>query len=291
MEDIDRCVNLPKIFPMSSSNSFKKNLLSGINSRIKKAFNNPYKEVNINWASLKYLKHLPANEIHSHKLLQHETFFYGGLEYLHGITEIFLEGVYNQELPENAYIIDCGAHIGLSVIYLKSICPSAHIICFEPDTKNFDLLEKNISSHHLINVEAKKEAIWTENTSLTFIQDGNMGSKIGNNTLPNSVEVKAVRLKDYLNKKVDFLKMDIEGAEYEVLKDVSESLENVSKIFIEYHGTFEQNNELLEIFDIVSKTGFKFYIKEATSIYDQPFLPKNAHTNYDLQLNIFCIKI
>ncbi|MEO6845240.1 MAG: FkbM family methyltransferase [Ginsengibacter sp.] len=275
---------------MSDQNSFNKNLLTGLKSRIKKTFHNPYREVNINWASLKYLKHLPADKIHSHKLLQHETFFYGGLEYLHGVKEIFLEGVYKQELPENAAIIDCGAHIGLSVIYLKSICPTAHIVCFEPDTKNFDLLQENISSHQLRNVEIKKEAVWIENTQLNFIQDGNMGSKIGDDNSSNSAFVKAIRLKDYLNKEVDFLKMDIEGAEYKVLKDISESLKNISKMFIEYHGTFEQNNELLEILDLVTKAGFKFYIKEAASILDQPFLPKTAPTDYDLQLNIFCIK-
>lgn len=275
---------------MSPSNSFNKNLLHGLKSRIKKTFHNPYREVSINWVSLKYLKHLPADKIHSHKLLQHQTYFYGGLEYLHGVKEIFLEGVYNQILPESAYILDCGAHIGLSIIYLKHICPSANIVCFEPDAKNFNLLEKNISSHQLKNVEAKKEAVWTENTTLTFIQEGNMGSKIGDNTLSNSVQVKATRLKDYLNKRVDFLKIDIEGAEYKVLKDISEKLENVSKMFIEYHGTFEQNSELLEILNLVSKAGFKFYIKEAASIFDQPFLPKSAPTDYDVQLNIFCIK-
>jgi len=275
---------------MPVSNSFYKNLFNGINSRIKKTINNPYKEVNINWFSLKYLKHIRADKIHSHRLLNNKTFFCGGPEYLHGLREIFLEGVYNQKLPENAYILDCGAHIGLSVIYLKSICPTANIVCFEPDAKNFDLLLKNISSHQLKNVEAKNEAVWFENTSLNFIQDGNMGSRIGANKSSHNVTVKAIRLNDYLHKKVDFLKMDIEGAEYKVLKDISNSLENVNKIFIEYHGTFEQNNELLEILDLVSKAGFKFYIKEATSVYDQPFLPKNSSREYDLQLNVFCFK-
>lgn len=275
---------------MPVSNSFYKNLFNGINSRIKKTTNNPYKKVNINWFSLKYLKHIPADKIHSHKLLNHQTFFCGGPEYLHGLREIFLEGVYNQNLPEDSYIIDCGAHIGLSVIYLKSICPSAHIVCFEPDAKNFDLLQKNISSHKLENVDAQKEAVWIENTTLNFIQDGNMGSKIGESNLSHSVTVKATRLKDYLDKKVDFLKMDIEGAEYKVLKDISGSLGNVNKMFIEYHGTFEQNNELLEILDLVSKAGFKFYIKEAASVYDQPFLPKTSSGEYDLQLNMFCFR-
>lgn len=275
---------------MPVTNSFYKNLFHGINLRIKKIFNNPYKEVNINWFSLKYLKHIPSDKIHSHRLLQHETFFRGGPEYLHALREIFLEGVYNQTLPENAYILDCGAHIGVSVIYLKSICPTANIVCFEPDAKNFDLLQKNISSHQLKNVEAKNEAVWFENTSLNFIQDGNMGSKIGVDKSSHNVTVKATRLKDYLHKKVDFLKMDIEGAEYKVLKDISDSLENVNKIFIEYHGTFEQNNELLEILDLILKAGFKFYIKEAASVFDEPFLPKKHEGEYDLQLNLFCFK-
>lgn len=275
---------------MPVSNSLIKNLIIGFNSRIKKTFNNPYKDVGVNWISLKYLKHLPANKIHSNNLLDSETYFYGGLEYLHGLKEIFLEGVYNQKLPENAYIIDCGAHIGLSVIYLKNICPTARIVCFEPDEKNFNLLQKNILSHHLQKVEPRQEAIWDENTSLHFIQDGNMGSKIGETTTSHSVTVKATRLKDYLEEKVDFLKMDIEGAEYKVLKDISGKLESVNKMFIEYHGTFSQNNELVEIFDIILKGGFKFYIKEATSVFDQPFLPKKYSSEYDLQLNIFCFR-
>ncbi len=275
---------------MAVYNSFFKNLVNGINLRISKSITNPYRNVNINWFKLKYLKHLSADEIHSHKLLQHETFFYGGWEYLHGLKEIFIEGVYNQELPPNAYIIDCGAHIGLSVIYLKRICPTAHIVCFEPDAKNFNLLQKNISSHQLKNVEAKEEAVWIENTSLNFIQDGNMGSKIGDTNSSHSVTVQATRLKDYLDTNVDFLKMDIEGAEYKVLKDIESRLENVSKMFIEYHGSFQQNNELLEILDLIFKAGFKFYIKEAASVYDQPFLPKTFSSEYDLQLNIFCSK-
>ncbi|MEO6837853.1 MAG: FkbM family methyltransferase [Ginsengibacter sp.] len=272
------------------NNSFIKNISVGVCKKFRSLWNNPYKKINLNWFLIKYLKHLPPDNIHFHKLLNHKTFFHGGPEYLHGLKEIFLEGVYNQKLPENAYILDCGAHIGLSVIYLKSICPTANIVCFEPDAKNFDLLQRNITSHQLKNVEAKEEAVWVENTSLNFIQDGNMGSKIGEAKSSHSVTVKATRLKDFLDKKVDFLKMDIEGAEYNVLKDISDSLKNVNKMFIEYHGTFEQNNELLEIFEMVSKAGFKFYIKEAASVYDQPFLPKASSGEYDLQLNMFCFR-
>jgi hypothetical protein len=118
-----------------------------------------------------------------------------------------------------------------------------------------------------------------------------MSSKI-NLEKENSQQVKAIRLKDYLNNKVDFLKIDIEGAEYRVLKDISEKLTNVENLFLEYHGNFNQNDELVEIFEIISKSGFQFYIKEAVSVFDHPFLhKKDLKIPYDVQLNIFCFRL
>ena len=175
------------------------------------------------------------------------------------------------------------------MIYLKNKYPKAKIIAFEPDEKNFDLLQRNTIA--LTDVELKKEAVWVENTYLNFISDGSMSSKI-NLEKENSQQVKAIRLKDYLNNKVDFLKIDIEGAEYRVLKDISEKLINVENLFLEYHGNFNQNDELVEIFEIISKSGFQFYIKEAVSVFDHPFLhKKDRKIPYDVQLNIFCFRL
>ena len=215
---------------MANSTTFYSNLFKGINLRAKKIFKTSYPKININWFFLKYLKHLPTDKVHSHRLFNHTTFFYGGPEYLHGLTEIFIGNIYNQTLPENAYVLDCGAHIGLSVIYIKSICPTANIIAFEPDTKNYNLLNKNISSHQLTGIEARQEAVWVENTTLNFIQEGNMGSKIGTDSTGKTIEVKAARLKDYMDKKIDFLKLDIEGAEYKVLKDIADNLFHVTNM-------------------------------------------------------------
>lgn len=275
---------------MGKSNTFYENLFKGIKLRLKKIFYNPYSQININWFFLKYLKHLPPDKIHSHQLLNHKTFFYGGPEYLHGLHEIFIGNIYKQKLPENAYILDCGAHIGLSVIYIKNICPSANIIAFEPDIQNYSILKKNILSHNLKGIEVRREAVWNENTILSFIQDGNMSSKIGTDLTNNTVNVTAIRLKDFLNKNVAFLKLDIEGAEYKVLKDIQENLHFVTNMFIEYHGTFEQTHELLEIFEIILKAGFKFYIKEAANNYAHPFYPEQRKLDYDVQLNIFCFR-
>ena len=164
------------------------------------------------------------------------------------------------------------------------------ILCFEPDDKNFGLLQKNILSHNLKNIDAKKEAVWVEDCWLYFKQEGNMNSKIENIESANTTKIKASRLKDFLNKKVDFLKLDIEGAEYQVLKDIQGNLNFVTNLFIEYHGTFSQNHELLEIFKIITQSGFTFYIKEAANNYHHPFLRSERPLDYDVQLNIFCLK-
>lgn len=275
---------------MAYTESFGKNITSGITKKLNKLFHNPYSKVNINWFSIKYLKHLPSNKLHSHKLFNNPTLFYDGHEFLHGITEIFIEEVYKQNLPENANIIDCGANIGLSVVYLKRNFPSSRITAFEPDNKNFELLEKNIQSHNLSNVSLRKEAVWTEDTMISFIEEGNMGSKIGQSNKSEQLMVKAVRLKNLLQTKVDFLKLDIEGAEYQVLLDIRDELNNVNNLFVEYHGQFNQSGELIEIFNILKNGGFSFYIKEATSVYNHPFLAKKTINAYDVQLNIFCFR-
>lgn len=274
-----------------ASKSFLKNITNGVQKKIKFLLANPYKEVNVNWITLKYYKHLPAGKIRVHKLFNNNLFFYSASELLHGFKEIFIDKIYKQPLVENPYIIDCGANIGMSVIYMKQQFPLAEIIAFEPDETNFSLLNKNINSFGYSNVLLYKEAIWNENTTLQFSNESSMGSKIEMDTTSNTIAVKAVRLKDFLNRQVDFLKIDIEGAENVVIKDIADNLHFVKNMFLEYHGTFDQNKELVKMINIISDAGFNFYIKEAASIYETPFYrTRNPYTSYDVQLNIFCFR-
>jgi FkbM family methyltransferase len=272
--------------------SFGKNILHGIRLRIGKIFHNPYHKVNIGSLKKIYYKHLNPGRVRSHKLFGRDLFFISPAELMHGLNEIFIEEVYRQHLPPNPYIIDCGANIGLSVIYLKQMFPDATIIAFEPDEDNFNLLQKNIKSFNYENVQARKEAVWIENTTLQFAGEGSMSSRINTEVTRNTVSVKAIRLKEYLDKPIDFLKIDIEGAEFQVIKDIADQLHSVSNLFLEYHGSFYQNNELNQIFSLLTDKGFNYYLKEATSIYDHPFdRHKKENINYDVQLNIFCFRI
>jgi FkbM family methyltransferase len=275
-----------------TSAGFIANIASGIKKRLSLLMHNPYREVNLNWWTLKYYKHLPAGKKSVHQLFGKPLFFISAPELLHGFQEIFIDKIYKQDLPLNPYIIDCGANIGMSIIYLKRNFPDAEITAFEPDETNFELLNKNVQSFGYTAVDLHKEAVWNENTKLMFSNESSMGSKIELNSSAQSVEVQAIRLKDFLTKKVDFLKIDIEGAEYAVLTDIADNLHCVQNMFLEYHGSFDQNGELVKIIQIIDKAGFNFYIKEAAPIYFTPFYRiKNPNTDYDVQLNLFCFRI
>ena len=65
------------------------------------------------------------------------------------------------------------------------------------------------------HVQLRPEAVWIENTTLNFSNEASMSSKIEETDSSNVKKVKAIRLRDLLDKKVEFLKIDIEGAELE----------------------------------------------------------------------------
>ena len=274
--------------------NFVANVVSGITGRIKKQFKNKHEKAGLNWWKIKYLKHVPYNKPGTYNLKGHTIHYNNGPEILHSLKEIFSEDIYNIPFKtKTPYILDCGANIGLSVIYLKRQHPGARIVAFEPDLQNFKTLTKNIESQNWQDIELRNEAIWKENGTLSFKNDGTLGSKLeasNNGNESGYTTVKTARLKDLLISKVDFVKLDIEGAEYEVLKDCEDYLSNIEYLFIEFHGYFNKMYELTEILDMVQRNGFSFYIKEATSVYETPFNRTSDKKMYDLQLNIFCFK-
>lgn len=272
-------------------NSLVTNLLEGIRKKINQSLANKNQKADLSWFKNKYLKHAAAGPLRAYSYFGKKIYYTDPLELLHALKEIFIDEVYAINLPAQPFIIDCGANIGMSVIYLKEKFKDAKIIAFEPDSSSFDLLKKNIQSFGLQNVTARNEAVWIADTQLNFSNEGTMASKIEAGQTTGQT-VQAIRLKNLLNHKVDFLKIDIEGAEYAVLKDIQDDLPVVQNMFVEYHGKFNQNNELTELLTIVQNAGFAFYIKEATSVYDKPFVDAQSEpkSDYDVQLNIFCFR-
>lgn len=194
-------------------------------------------------------------------------------------------------VPKPEIIIDCGANIGVSTLYFAKKYPSAEIIALEPQLDAFTTLEKNLSGHQ--HVKLINKAIWSSETTLRFNSVPSDASSI--TTAPESsrqVEVKATTLSSYLDRPVDLLKIDIEGAEYEVLKSIEEKMPNIRNIFIECHISDLSGGDLNTILVSLSKNGFRYYLSPE-SVPGAPFRnmrrPKSG--NFFYQINIFASRL
>lgn len=188
-------------------------------------------------------------------------------------------------------IIDCGANIGLSVIYFKRLFPGAKVIAFEPDKKIFNILQCNMKSFGYDNVELINKALWNRESEVDFYSEGADAGHVVNTTNHEQITtVSAVRLRPYLTCKVDFLKIDIEGAEYEVLNDNKDLLCSVHNLFVEYHSFVGQEQKLSEMLKILKDGGFRYYIYNNSKQTHHPFIEKEVYSGMDMQLNIYACR-
>ncbi|GEC77399.1 FkbM family methyltransferase [Flavobacterium aquatile] len=206
--------------------------------------------------------------------------------------ELFEKNIYEfrSDNPK-PLIIDCGANMGLSVLYFSKLFPNSKIIAFEPDQSVLPFLEKNIVDQKLTNVTLHKNAVWSKEEELTFYTDKNMGGRVGVAYIDQTpIKVQALRLKDFLKQPIEMLKMDIEGAEYEVLVDCVDELSNIKHIFLEYHSFYNEEQHLDDILSILKKQNFRYHLKESFS-RGRPFVNKGlVCEKYDLAINIYAYK-
>jgi FkbM family methyltransferase len=269
-------------------------LASGVFNRITHLFESPYRKVGIGFVREKILKHTRNNKIKPISVCGFRILYKDDLSFIHSLEEIFFSDIYKSNYDKNkrVKIIDCGTNIGMSILYFKLNNPLAEIEAFEPDKKNYELLNSNLRNWNFNNINISDSAIWINDDEIEFMNTGDLGGKINDSKTKgeNISLIKCTRLKRILEEPVDILKMDIEGAEYEVIKDCQENLKNVSNLFLEYHGKFSDNHKLIEIFQIIESAGFKFYVKEAANLYPTPFFRKATTYPYDVQLNIFAFR-
>jgi len=152
-------------------------------------------------------------------------------------------------LKEGDIVVDAGAHIGLFTIKAsKIIGVRGRVIAIEPEAQNLFLLKKNIDINKLDNVIVVEKGIWDKRDTLMMklFGDSTSLSSFHGNQFPGAerptgfAEIVVDTLDDILIelgvKHVDFVKMDIEGAEVEALKGMEKTLDNNNiKLAGEYH--------------------------------------------------------
>jgi FkbM family methyltransferase len=237
------------------------------------------------------LEKLPRNTKTSTIVYDHLIELSDPYWFLHTFDEIIHNEIYKFKVADNKpKIIDCGANIGLSIIYFKYLYPEARITGFEPDPDIFEMLKRNLQSCDHADINLYNCAVWSKNTTLSFQPDGSVGGRVVNDSSKKSViKVEAVRLRDFLDEPLDFLKIDIEGSEYQVLRDCGDRLNNIQNLFVEYHGGVHDSHDLHDVLRIISSAGFRYHIKESWPI-NHPFIKDTRRSTYYSLLNIFAYR-
>lgn len=126
-------------------------------------------------------------------------------------------GIYTRYFPLQIgdVVVDAGAHIGsFTVLAAQAVGPQGHVYAFEPHPENYQLLAENVAG--LQNVTARPHALGsvTGVSTVRRLLEPNTGIvRLGEGDL--AVEVH--RLDDVVPR-IDFLKLDAEGSEFEILK-------------------------------------------------------------------------
>lgn len=188
----------------------------------------------------------------------------------YAINEIWVYGAYfpkGFEINSGDTVLDLGAHIGTFAIYASKKVEHGKVISLEPNQDNFKLLRRNIFLNGCKNILALNKAVSSKSDKLKlFLNSENNGAHSfykrnqEHFSEDKSYFVDSISLDKLFKKlnisKINFLKMDIEGAEYDVLLNSShETLQKVDKIALEYH-TIEGRN-FKELINFLERNGFK----------------------------------
>jgi FkbM family methyltransferase len=207
-------------------------------------------------------------------------------------NEIFVEKIYEFDTTNNKPIIlDLGANIGLSIIFFKLNHPDSNVIALEPDHNIFSALKFNVASFGFEDVELIEKAAWIENVTLTFSPDGADGGKIDLTGNSQKNLVRALDINSIITNypRIDFLKVDIEGAEDSVILHAAELLSRCERIFVEFHSKVNYKQQLDKILDVISHNGFRYHLHPVLTS-TSPFINAKFQSGFDNQVNIFAWK-
>lgn len=175
-------------------------------------------------------------------------------------SQYFADDVY--KVNENDVIVDCGAYTGdtLEIFLKKTNNKTAGYYAFEPDDKNFEKLKQVAANAD--NVFPIKKGAYSKSTTLYFSGTNNSIAKI-EATGENKIEVAAID-EELNDKKITFLKMDIEGAEMDALLGAKKTIreQKPALAICVYH----KFNDIFDIPNLIQSFGvdYKYYLRHYT---------------------------
>ncbi|MEH6527984.1 MAG: FkbM family methyltransferase [Sneathiella sp.] len=165
-------------------------------------------------------------------------------------------------LSGNGVAMDLGANIGTQTLYLYLTGKFKKVIAVEAAPKNFDFLQANVRVNGWSDeIEALHAAIYTEDGVISLnlkdedVSGGHSLLQLPGNT--NTVEVPAITIGSLINKysikpeQVEFVWMDIEGFDFEILQEIQKTIGSKLPVFLEFSPHFMGENKTREFVDFV----------------------------------------
>lgn len=161
-------------------------------------------------------------------------------------------------------VLDLGAYLGDSaVIFSRLVGDKGHVYSFEALANQFETMQKNMERFRCDNVTPCFNAAWNTNEQLLMCEN-RASSCIGEGSVP----VQAVRIDDFVKERaierVDFIKMDIEGAEQEALEGCVETIgKHRPKLAL---SAYHKPEDLYRLMEIVRdmQPDYRFYLRHYT---------------------------
>lgn len=191
-------------------------------------------------------------------------------------------------------VVDCGANIGLSVLYFKTLYPDLRVVAYEADPAICRTLERNVTANRLEGVEVINAAVGSAAGVVNFLQDGTDSGRVTDDLQPGMhvAQVDAVCLGDELEgHDVQFLKVDIEGAETDALIGCVGRLSQVRSMCVELHTFPEKPQRLGQLLSVLEEAGFRVAIESIHNV-TAPLsrVDQTLSNGMDLQLHLFAYR-
>ena len=177
----------------------------------------------------------------------------------HDIVTVFIIFIRRDygKVPAGSRVVDIGANIGAFSLYAAR-CGASKITAYEPNSEAFQCLQRNIQTNSLTSVISPRQfaATGTAGKLVPFPKKASAYNAILQNNSTEEYElVETISLTNIVEEmgRIDFLKMDCEGAEWDILRHAKPSdLASIHTIRMEYHLGFQK-----EISSLLESNGYR----------------------------------
>ena len=227
----------------------------------------------------------------------------------YGTYEELEAEIMGEKIEMGNIVVDVGANIGLHTLNMARIVGNAgQVFAFEPDPSNFEILEKNVEINNYQNIILEEKAVGDKHGRTILYQSYHPGMhRIFPQTeqTKGKVEVELTSLDKYftysnISDKISFVKIDVEGLEFSVLKGMENILKNNNKIKLLFEfmpkNIIEAGFVPIDLLNYITSNGFKLYcIDEKTKKLlrvsnNEEVLKLCSYTNNTISRNLFCEK-